>query len=361
MRSSPLRAGSSRDDAIAGTDRGHRAGRSTSDTRPLTGPQILTWIDDIVRGMGSKVPPASTATLKRIRAAARAALPADDRPLDFTDHETWLVRQAACDYLPSAISRYLAVDPAKRGRTGADRRSPDDVLLESLRAIEGYLDEAVVRANERDMAALLDYERFLKDRLARPSSLRIEPDERQAEPEERTRSRARVAALRDERLAAGDPRDRQEAPGRRGRDGLAGPRSLGDVGGRRDREAARLRAAVRRRGRAGGPGEGVREGRRRRGGRARPRVELDRLLGRRARAVPDRDRRAAVPDLERRLDLLRACWAASTTSRPASPGRSCRDSAAPAGRASRSSGTSTSTSPSSSRARSRSGRRPTRS
>ena len=104
----------------------------------------------------------SAATLKRIRAAARAALPTDDRPLDFTDHETWLVRQAACDYLPSAISRYLAVNPAMRGLTGADRRSPDEVLLESLRAIEGYLHEAVVRANERDVMALRDYERFLQ-------------------------------------------------------------------------------------------------------------------------------------------------------------------------------------------------------
>ena len=52
------------------------------------------------------------------------------------------------------------------------------MLLESLRAIEGYLDEAVVRANERDVMALLDYERFLKDRLARPSSLQIEHDGR---------------------------------------------------------------------------------------------------------------------------------------------------------------------------------------
>ena len=183
------------DRAVAKPVSAPKGGTSTdarpSDTQPLTGPQILTWIDDIVRGMGSKVPPESAATLKRIRSAARAALPTDDRPLDFIDHETWLVRQAACDYLPSAISRYLAVNPAMRGLTGADRRSPDEVLLESLRAIEGYLHEAVVRANERDVIALRDYEQFLKDRLARPSALKISDEQHQTEGET-LRARERV-------------------------------------------------------------------------------------------------------------------------------------------------------------------------
>jgi hypothetical protein len=65
------------------------------------------------------------------------------------------------------------------------------VLLESLRAIEGYLDEAVVRANERDVMALLAYERFLKDRLARPSALQIIDEERQPD-REASRARERV-------------------------------------------------------------------------------------------------------------------------------------------------------------------------
>ncbi len=158
---------------------------------PLTGPQILTWIDAQVHESGSKVPAEAAATLKRIRFVAGAALPVDDRPLDFTDHETWLVRQAACDYLPSAISRYLAVNPAVRGRIGADGRSPGDVLVDSLREIEGYLGAAVVRANDRDAMAQLDYERFLKDRLARGSALRIEHEQRHGDPEA-SRARERV-------------------------------------------------------------------------------------------------------------------------------------------------------------------------
>ena len=57
-----------------------------------------------------------------------------------------------------------------------------------------------------------------------------------------------------DRCVAGDPRDRQEATGRGGRHGLARPRSLGDLGGGRDREAAVVCPALRRRRRAGGHG-----------------------------------------------------------------------------------------------------------
>ena len=40
-----------------------------------------------------------------------------------------------------------------------------------------------------------------------------------------------------------------------------------------------------------------------------PRIELDRLLGHRPRAFADRGEVLSPADLERRLDLLRACWA----------------------------------------------------
>ena len=163
----------------------------SSDLLPLTGPQILARIDAIAGEARSTVPAEAAATLQRIRLVAREALPADDRPLDFTDQETWLVRQAACDYLPTAIERYLALKPALRGRRGPDGRSPDEVLVDSLRAIEGYFAEAVMRSNERDTMALLAYERFLRDRLARSSGLRVEPDHLQAEPEN-ARARERV-------------------------------------------------------------------------------------------------------------------------------------------------------------------------
>ena len=166
-----------------------------ADLLPLTGPQILARIDAIAVEARSTLPAEAAATLQRIRIVAREALPADDRALDFTDQEqTWLVRQAACDYLPTAIERYLALKPALRGRRGPDGRSPDDVLVDSLRAIEGYFAEAVMRSNERDTMALLAYERFLRDRLARSSGLRVEPDHLQAEPENARASERGLAA-----------------------------------------------------------------------------------------------------------------------------------------------------------------------
>jgi hypothetical protein len=141
---------------------------------PLTAPAIRARIESIADRAGPLVPAGAAASLARIRDTARVALPTDDRALDFTDHETWLIRQIATDYLPSAIDRYLAVNPAARDRPVAAGRTADEVLVSSLDTIERYLREASVRADERDAAALLAYERFLEGRLARPTALHLD-------------------------------------------------------------------------------------------------------------------------------------------------------------------------------------------
>jgi hypothetical protein len=141
---------------------------------PMTGPEILARLDAVIRRAVPGVPANAVASLSRIRVAAVATLPADSRALNFSDRETWLVRQTACDYLPTAIDRYLAVNPAQRGRPMADGRSAGEVLVDSLRRIERFLAEAAVQAYERDATAMLAYERFLDARLARPDELRID-------------------------------------------------------------------------------------------------------------------------------------------------------------------------------------------
>ena len=110
--------------------------------------------------------------------------------------------------------------------------------------------------------------------------------------------------------AAGDPRDRQEAPGRGRCHGLARPRSLGHLGGRRAREAGVLSSRVMPASR-NGPGWRARS-------RGRARWRWSSASPDRARptsgASPTCRRRSSArccqpSDLERRLDLLQACWA----------------------------------------------------
>ena len=104
-------------------------------------------------------------------------------------------------------------------------------------------------------------------------------------------------------------RGRQEAPGGRGRDGLARPRPVGRRRRRGDRATVDVPAALLGRRRAGGSGTRIRRRRRHRGRGTRAGIELDRLLGHRPRAVTHRDEVLPAAELERRLTLLRATWA----------------------------------------------------
>src|SRR5262249_54780903 len=90
---------------------------------PATRPAILARPDAGIRRAVRGVPANAVASLSRIRVAATDTLPTDARALNFSDRETWLVRQVACDYLPTAIDRYLVVNPAQRVRPMPDGRS----------------------------------------------------------------------------------------------------------------------------------------------------------------------------------------------------------------------------------------------
>lgn len=144
------------------------------DRLPTTGPAIVAEIDALARGARPSIPPEAMAAIGRIRELAAQALPTHDRDLNFSDHETWLVRQVACDYLPAAIEGYRAIDPQHTTRPLADGRSARQVLTDSLALIERFLRDAEMAAWERDVDALLTHERFLADRFAASSSFRAD-------------------------------------------------------------------------------------------------------------------------------------------------------------------------------------------
>ena len=92
------------------------------------GPAIVAEIDALARAARPSIPPEAMATIGRIRELAAQALPTHDHDLNFSDHETWLVRQVACDYLPAAIEgvsrhRSAAHDAAARRRSAPRARS----------------------------------------------------------------------------------------------------------------------------------------------------------------------------------------------------------------------------------------------
>ena len=84
---------------------------------------------------------------------------------------------------------------------------------------------------------------------------------------------------------------------------------VGQVRGRRAGQAVVLPAALRGGRRASRPGELVQAVERDRGGRARARIELDRLLGRRPRPLGDRARGAVSEGAGATARPAQACWA----------------------------------------------------
>jgi hypothetical protein len=90
------------------------------------------------------------------------------------DPTLFLIRQTALDYLPSALSAYIALPRiyAER-RKSVDGRTPHDVLLEQLELMDSRMHEAYDALLAHDSERVLEEGRFLADRFGR-SSLRLD-------------------------------------------------------------------------------------------------------------------------------------------------------------------------------------------
>ena len=133
---------------------------------------IREGLDELVRRVQFKVAPDILAKVDSIRKAILVTLDDDDRGV--ADPTVYLIRQTALDYLPSALSAYLALPriyaerrPTMRGRT------PHDVLLEQLALMESKMHEAADAKLAHDSERLLENGRFIADRFG-TSSLRID-------------------------------------------------------------------------------------------------------------------------------------------------------------------------------------------
>ena len=133
---------------------------------------IREGLDELVRRVQFKVAPDILAKVDSIRKAILVTLDDDDRGV--ADPTVYLIRQTALDYLPSALSAYLALPriyaerrPTMRGRT------PHDVLLEQLALMDSKMHEAADAKLAHDSERLLENGRFIADRFG-TSSLRID-------------------------------------------------------------------------------------------------------------------------------------------------------------------------------------------
>jgi hypothetical protein len=134
---------------------------------------IRDGLDELVRQVQFKVASDILAKVSSIRKAILVTLD-DDQDRGVADPTVYLIRQTALDYLPSALSAYLALPriyaerrPTMRGRT------PHDVLLEQLELMDSKMREAADAKLAHDSERLLENGRFIADRFG-SSSLRID-------------------------------------------------------------------------------------------------------------------------------------------------------------------------------------------
>jgi hypothetical protein len=134
---------------------------------------IRDSLDELLHHVRFKVAPDIFATVESIRKSILSTLEASpDR--DAGDPTVYLIRQTALDYLPTALSAYLALPRlyAERRRVQGGR-TPHDVLLEQLEVMDARLHEVADAMIVHDSDRLLENTRFLADRFGR-SSLRVD-------------------------------------------------------------------------------------------------------------------------------------------------------------------------------------------
>jgi hypothetical protein len=135
--------------------------------------EIRLGLNRLLKVIRGKVAADIQLRVERIRDSILVTLEAEqDRVAG--DLNAHLIRQTALDYLPTALSSYMALPRAyAERRPVAAGRTPHDVLLEQLDLMDDKMRETADAILAHDSEKLLANGRFLADRFA-TSSLRLD-------------------------------------------------------------------------------------------------------------------------------------------------------------------------------------------
>jgi hypothetical protein len=143
--------------------------------------QIRSGLDRLLSSIRGRVADDIYAKVVSIRDSILLTLPGERSNVDASDPNVYLIRQTALDYLPTALSTYLAMPRvfAER-RAVAAGRTPHDALLEQLDLMDRKMQEAADDIARHDSDRLLANGRFLAERFATSS---LDLSSASAEPE----------------------------------------------------------------------------------------------------------------------------------------------------------------------------------
>jgi hypothetical protein len=136
--------------------------------------EIRAGLDRLLVGIRDKVAPDIYVHVASIRSSIEATLEATPADLSPSDHNVYLIRQTALDYLPAALSAYLALPRSyAEGRVVASGRTPHDELRDQLKLMAAKMQEVADDLARHDSDRLFANGRFLSEKFA-PSSLNVD-------------------------------------------------------------------------------------------------------------------------------------------------------------------------------------------
>jgi hypothetical protein len=131
----------------------------------LSADEIRDELEDLVRSIRKKVPKEIMVRVESIKQSILAILPyiAD---VNSSDHNVYVIRQTALDYLPEALQNYLnlppvfaAIHPVRNGKTAKQ------LLAEQLDLLDRQMREIVEDIHRNDTQKLIVHGRFLEDKF----------------------------------------------------------------------------------------------------------------------------------------------------------------------------------------------------
>jgi hypothetical protein len=136
--------------------------------------EIRAGLDRLLVSIRDKVAPDIFVNVASIRESIEATLAATPADLGASDRNVYLIRQTALDYLPAALSAYLALPRNyAEGRVVAGGRTPHDELRDQLRLMATKMQEVADDIARHDSDRLFANGRFLAEKFA-PSSLSVD-------------------------------------------------------------------------------------------------------------------------------------------------------------------------------------------
>lgn len=136
-----------------------------------TADEIRHELETLMRTVRTRLSPDIVEKVERIRTSILEILPYI-QDLSSADHNIFIIRQTALDYLPETIQNYLNLPPAfATMHSMKDGKTARQILLEQLDVLDQQMQEIAVDFHSNNTQSLLVHGRFLEEKFSKADLL----------------------------------------------------------------------------------------------------------------------------------------------------------------------------------------------